>query len=109
MEAETLEWVSWFNNRRLLEPIGYVPPAEFEEEYYRSQETQAKVAVTCPPRPFGSGVPLSCRTSVGRMMQHIVSAGVGKARLGVVGQLPSFLDGCQSSAVNRNHDDSSAS
>ena len=44
MERETLEWISWFNNERLLEPIGYVPPAEFEEEYYRSQETQAKVA-----------------------------------------------------------------
>ena len=43
VEIETLEWVSWFNNRRLLEPLGYVPPAEYEEEYYRSQEAQAKV------------------------------------------------------------------
>ena len=31
-------------NRRLLEPLGYVPPAEYEEEYYRSQEAQAEVA-----------------------------------------------------------------
>ncbi len=31
-----LEWVWWFNHHRLLEPIGYVPPAEFEEQYYRS-------------------------------------------------------------------------
>src|SRR5262249_36504684 len=30
VEYATLEWVDWFNNRRLLEPIGYVPPAEFE-------------------------------------------------------------------------------
>ena len=30
----TLEWVDWFNNRRLLEPIGYVPPAEAEANYY---------------------------------------------------------------------------
>jgi putative transposase len=30
----TLEWVDWFNHTRLLEPIGYVPPAEFEETYY---------------------------------------------------------------------------
>jgi transposase InsO family protein len=44
VELETLEWVSWFNNRRLLESIGYVPPAEYEEEYYRSQEAQASVA-----------------------------------------------------------------
>ena len=30
VEYATLEWVSWFNNTCLLEPIGYVPPAEFE-------------------------------------------------------------------------------
>ena len=34
VEFSTLEWVDWFNHQRLLEPIGYVPPAEFEEEYY---------------------------------------------------------------------------
>ncbi len=44
VELETLDWVSWFNNCRLFEPIGYVPPAEYEEEYYRSQETPAKAA-----------------------------------------------------------------
>ncbi len=35
VEFATLEWVDWFNHQRLLEPIGHVPPAEFEEEYYR--------------------------------------------------------------------------
>ena len=44
VEFATLEWVDWFNNRRLLEPIGYVPPAEFEDAYYRSQGTPAVVA-----------------------------------------------------------------
>jgi transposase InsO family protein len=34
VELATLEWVSWFNSQRLLESIGYVPPAEFEAEYY---------------------------------------------------------------------------
>jgi putative transposase len=34
VEFATLEWVDWFNNVRLLEPIGYVPPSEFEEAYY---------------------------------------------------------------------------
>jgi putative transposase len=34
VEYATLEWVSWFNHRRLLEPIGNVPPAEFEKMYY---------------------------------------------------------------------------
>jgi transposase InsO family protein len=44
VEFATLEWVDWFNNRRLLEPIGYVPPVEFERAYYRGQEGQAMVA-----------------------------------------------------------------
>jgi putative transposase len=34
VELATLEWVSWFNNHRLLEPIGYIPPAEAEANYY---------------------------------------------------------------------------
>jgi transposase InsO family protein len=34
VEFATLTWVDWFNNRRLLEPIGYVPPAEYEAQYY---------------------------------------------------------------------------
>ena len=33
-EYATLEWVDWFNNRRLLAPIGNVPPAEYEQMYY---------------------------------------------------------------------------
>lgn len=44
VEFATLEWVDWFNNRRVLEPIGNVPPAEFEEVYYRSQTAQGQVA-----------------------------------------------------------------
>ncbi len=35
VEFATLEWVSWFNHHRLLEPIGYIPPAEAEANYYR--------------------------------------------------------------------------
>lgn len=35
VEFATLHWVDWFNNRRLLEPIGYVPPAEYEAHYYQ--------------------------------------------------------------------------
>lgn len=44
VEFATLNWVDWFNNERLLEPIGYVPPAEFEGFYYRNQEDAAAVA-----------------------------------------------------------------
>jgi len=35
VEFATLDWVAWFNDSRLLEPLGYVPPIEFEEAYYR--------------------------------------------------------------------------
>ena len=37
VEFSTLEWVDWFNHRRLLEPIGDVPPAEFEDTYWREE------------------------------------------------------------------------
>ncbi len=43
VEFATLKWVWWFNHHRLLEPIGYIPPAEYEEIYYRSLEAQASV------------------------------------------------------------------
>jgi putative transposase len=44
VELATLDWVHWFNNTRLLGPIGYVPPAEFEQAYYQRQATQARAA-----------------------------------------------------------------
>ena len=44
VEFATLEWVEWFNNRRLLEPIGNIPPAEAEARYYDQIETLAMVA-----------------------------------------------------------------
>ena len=43
VELATLTWVDWFNNRRLLEPLGYVPPAEFESAYYAKQSDPAMV------------------------------------------------------------------
>ena len=44
VEYATLEWVDWFNHRRLLEPIGKIPPAEAEERYYATIEQSAMVA-----------------------------------------------------------------
>jgi transposase InsO family protein len=44
VEWETLKWVDWFNNRRLLEPIGNIPPAEAEERYYAQTADLDKVA-----------------------------------------------------------------
>jgi putative transposase len=44
VEFATLTWVDWFNNRRLLEPIGNIPPAEAEERYYASLAEPAMAA-----------------------------------------------------------------
>ena len=43
VELATLEWVAWFNHHRLLEPIGYIPPAEAEANYYRQLANQAAI------------------------------------------------------------------
>jgi putative transposase len=44
VEFATLTWVDWFNNRRLLEPIGNIPPAEAEERYYAMLDEQRLAA-----------------------------------------------------------------
>ena len=47
VEFATLRWVDWFNNRRLLEPIGYMPPAEYEAQYYE-QLNRGTVTASLP-------------------------------------------------------------
>ncbi|MDA0704957.1 MAG: integrase core domain-containing protein, partial [Proteobacteria bacterium] len=44
VEYATLEWVDWFNNRRLLQPIGNIPPAESEQRYYAMPDGPAMAA-----------------------------------------------------------------
>ena len=44
VEIATLQWVDWFNHRRLLEPIGNIPPAEAEATFYAELETCAVAA-----------------------------------------------------------------
>jgi transposase InsO family protein len=44
VEYATLEWLDRLNNRRLLEPIGNIPPAEAEANFYAALETEAKAA-----------------------------------------------------------------
>jgi transposase InsO family protein len=40
VEYATLEWVAWFNTQRLLEPLGYLPPAEYEDQFHCTQAAQ---------------------------------------------------------------------
>ena len=44
VEYATLDWVAWYNEHRLLEPIGYIPRVEFEQVYYRNEATPVTVA-----------------------------------------------------------------
>jgi putative transposase len=48
VEYATLEWVDWFNHRRLLEPIGHLPPAEFEAAHHRREDPSRTVALKDP-------------------------------------------------------------
>ncbi|MBW2453126.1 MAG: DUF3303 family protein [Deltaproteobacteria bacterium] len=43
-DRAALQWVDWFNNRRLLEPIGCVPPAEFEKAFYEKEVALVRAA-----------------------------------------------------------------
>jgi putative transposase len=52
VELATLEWVSWFNHHRLLESIGYIPPAEAEANYWRQQAQASAIN-----RPAASAAP----------------------------------------------------
>ena len=45
VELATLEWVWWFNNKRLLESIDYIPPVEYEEAYHNRKQTHSLDAV----------------------------------------------------------------
>jgi putative transposase len=44
VEFATLEWVDWYNNRRLLEPIGYIPPAEAEANFFQTLQPHRMAA-----------------------------------------------------------------
>ena len=49
VELATLEWVSWFNHHRLLQPVGYIPPTQAEANYW-SQQAQASITKSLPSR-----------------------------------------------------------
>jgi len=51
VKFDTLEWVDWFNHRRLLEPIGEVPPAEFEAAYWSKEGSEERVTLRASGEP----------------------------------------------------------
>ena len=44
VELATLEWVHWYNHRRLLEPLGHLPPAQFEAHHYHQLQESTMAA-----------------------------------------------------------------
>ena len=72
VEFATLRWVDFFNNRRLLEPIGYVPPAEFEAHYY---EQRQRDSITTPHAGALGGIldaaPQSLATAADRLQDFL--------------------------------------
>lgn len=50
VELATLEWVAWYNRHRLMEPLGYIPPAEAEANYYRQLRNAADVSALTKSR-----------------------------------------------------------
>ena len=44
VEMATLEWVAWYNHKRLMQPLGYIPPAEAEANYHRQLASPAALA-----------------------------------------------------------------
>ena len=54
VEFATLAWVDWFNTRRLLEPIGYIPPAEYDERYYEQATVASLTSFALRRSRYGS-------------------------------------------------------
>ena len=74
VEFATLRWVDWFNNRRLLEPIGYVPPAEYEASYYAQAHRDAPVGHEVQTGALGgilSSVPQSLAAAADRLQDSL--------------------------------------
>ncbi len=73
VEFATLDWVDWFNTRRLLEPIGYVPPAEYEARYYEQRgQPVTREDVT---RDADDGDPEAPRRSM-RRLHEVIPGGI---------------------------------
>jgi transposase InsO family protein len=70
VEYATLVWSDWFNNRRLLEPLGYVPPAEFEAAYYRNNPNRAISRPSRAPMPMITSL-AAVPTAEGRALARI--------------------------------------
>lgn len=70
VEFATLRWVDWFNHRRLLEPIGYIPPVEYEARYHE-QVGRATMAVTGPDEGALGGILAPASQSLAKATERL--------------------------------------
>ena len=75
VELATLEWVSWFNHHRLLEPIGYIPPAEAEANYWRQQAQASIHNQACPVGSAAGGLNHEYMAQPGGLRRPLRGAG----------------------------------
>jgi hypothetical protein len=86
VECSTLEWVDWFNHTRLLGPIGYVPPAEFEAAHYRGlDEATGQTAQAFGPTPQMNAAPRRSEGLVSKTDDRSENSGDGSGHLVVSG------------------------
>jgi transposase InsO family protein len=80
VEYATLEWVDWFDHRRLFEPIGHVPPAEFEATHYRELEptTEVEAAAEASNAPV-SGITPAMNGALGGAEGLVLAVADGSA------------------------------
>jgi hypothetical protein len=94
VEYATLEWVAWFNTQRRMAPLGYVPPAEFEDQYYRApggpNRALGNQLTTPPPNPGRFTPQVSASPSRGNRATARTNADSLNARL--TGACHLFLD-----------------
>lgn len=77
VEFATLEWVNWFNNRRLLEPYCNIPPAEAEERHYAMLEQPAMAAWTQTKWPPTNPGRFRAQTRKRSLYRHVIGRRAG--------------------------------
>ena len=80
VELATLEWVSWFNHHRLLEPIGYIPPAEAEANYWRATSSGLDHNQACPVGGAAGGLNHEYMAQPGCLRRPL--RGAGRMKIG---------------------------
>ena len=103
VEYATLQWVDWFNNRRLLEPIGNIPPAEAEANFYAALEISdmaAKLRQISPRQTRRGSKEAIDRTDMGKLKQSALKHDQSTQKAQSANKLAECLKECEA-ALNQ--------